>query len=46
MTAHFIGGCVIGDSADSGVIDPYHRVYGYHPSAGQAAPSSPGLLRE
>jgi cholesterol oxidase len=29
MTAHFIGGCVIGDSADSGVIDPYHRVYGY-----------------
>ena len=29
MTAHFIGGCIIGDSADSGVIDPYHRVYGY-----------------
>jgi cholesterol oxidase len=29
MTAHFLGGAVIGDSADSGVIDPYHRVYGY-----------------
>ncbi|MFC9977662.1 FAD-dependent oxidoreductase [Spirillospora sp. NPDC127200] len=28
-TAHFIGGCVIGDSPDSGVIDPYHRVYGH-----------------
>ncbi len=29
LTAHFVGGCVIGDSANSGVIDPYHRVYGY-----------------
>jgi cholesterol oxidase len=29
MTAHFIGGCVIGDSAATGVIDPYHRLYGY-----------------
>jgi cholesterol oxidase len=29
MTAHFIGGCVIGDGADSGVVDPYHRVYGH-----------------
>ena len=29
MTAHFIGGCVIGDSAQTGVVDPYHRVYGY-----------------
>ncbi|MFC6884326.1 GMC oxidoreductase [Actinomadura yumaensis] len=29
LTAHFLGGCVIGDSADSGVIDPYHRVYGH-----------------
>ena len=29
MTAHFIGGCTIGDSPDTGVIDPYHRVYGY-----------------
>ncbi|NEA34155.1 GMC family oxidoreductase [Streptomyces sp. SID13031] len=29
MTAHFIGGCAIGDSAATGVVDPYHRVYGY-----------------
>jgi cholesterol oxidase len=29
MTAHFIGGCTIGDSPENGVIDPYHRVYGY-----------------
>jgi cholesterol oxidase len=29
MTAHFIGGCAIGDSPDTGVIDPYHRVYGH-----------------
>ncbi|MGD6752318.1 GMC oxidoreductase [Streptomyces sp. BH105] len=29
LTAHFLGGCAIGDSAESGVIDPYHRVYGH-----------------
>ena len=29
MTAHFIGGCPIGDSAETGVIDAYHRLYGY-----------------
>ena len=29
LTAHFIGGCTIGDSADTGVIDPFHRVYGH-----------------
>jgi cholesterol oxidase len=29
MTAHFIGGCAIGDSAATGVVDAYHRVYGY-----------------
>jgi len=29
MTAHFLGGAVIGESADSGVIDPYHRVFGH-----------------
>ena len=29
MTAHFLGGCVIGDSPESGVIDPYQRLYGY-----------------
>lgn len=29
MTAHFVGGCVIGADPDHGVIDPYHRVYGH-----------------
>ncbi len=29
MTAHILGGAVIGDSPETGVIDPYHRVYGY-----------------
>jgi len=29
MTAHFVGGAVISDSAETGVIDPYHRVHGY-----------------
>ncbi|MFE0734061.1 GMC oxidoreductase [Streptomyces sp. NPDC058855] len=29
LTAHFLGGCPIGADADSGVIDPYHRLYGH-----------------
>ena len=29
FTAHFVGGCVIGDSDATGVIDPYHRVWNY-----------------
>ncbi len=29
LTAHFIGGCTIGDSAETGVVDPYQRMYGY-----------------
>ena len=29
MTAHIIGGCVIGDGPETGVIDGYHRVHGY-----------------
>ena len=28
-TAHILGGCCIGDSKDSGVIDARHRVFGY-----------------
>jgi cholesterol oxidase len=28
-TAHFLGGCPIGDSPTTGVVDPYHRLYGY-----------------
>jgi cholesterol oxidase len=29
LTAHFLGGAAIGDSPENGVIDPYHRAYGY-----------------
>ena len=29
MTAHIIGGCPIGDSPETGVLDPWQRVYGY-----------------
>jgi len=29
MTAHCIGGCVMGESAETGVIDAQHRVFGY-----------------
>ncbi|WP_106849937.1 GMC oxidoreductase [Blastococcus sp. Marseille-P5729] len=29
LTAHFLGGCAIGDSPATGVIDAYHRVYGH-----------------
>ncbi|MFD4292045.1 FAD-dependent oxidoreductase [Rhodococcus sp. NPDC058505] len=29
LTAHFLGGAVIGSDPGHGVIDPYHRVYGY-----------------
>ena len=29
LTAHFIGGCAIGDAPATGVIDPYQRVYGH-----------------
>jgi cholesterol oxidase len=29
MTAHFIGGVVIGSSPENGVIDGWHRVFGY-----------------
>ncbi|MFD6753830.1 FAD-dependent oxidoreductase [Micromonospora gifhornensis] len=29
MTAHILGGAVIGATPETGVIDPYHRVYGH-----------------
>ncbi|MGY0007944.1 FAD-dependent oxidoreductase [Micromonospora sp. I033] len=29
MTAHILGGAVIGDSPERGVVDPYHRVHGH-----------------
>ncbi|MFE7616813.1 GMC oxidoreductase [Streptomyces sp. NPDC057496] len=29
LTAHFLGGCPIGATAEDGVIDPYHRLHGH-----------------
>ncbi|CAB4912672.1 MAG: FAD-dependent oxidoreductase [Actinobacteria bacterium] len=29
MTAHFLGGCAIGATPETGVVDAYHRVHGY-----------------
>ncbi len=29
LTAHFIGGCTIGESPEAGVIDPFQRVFGH-----------------
>ncbi len=29
LTAHFIGGCTIGETPETGVIDPFHRVFNY-----------------
>ncbi|MEE4490927.1 GMC family oxidoreductase [Streptomyces sp. BE230] len=29
LTAHFLGGCPIGATADEGVVDPYHRLFGH-----------------
>jgi len=29
LTAHFIGGCTIGESPETGVIDPFQRMYGH-----------------
>jgi len=46
MTAHFLGGCVIGDTPESGVVDPYHRMYGHpglHVVDGSAISANPGV---
>ena len=46
MTAHFLGGCVIGASPSEGVVDPWHRAYGYdglHILDGSAVPANPGV---
>jgi cholesterol oxidase len=29
FTAHFVGGCVVGEDESKGVIDAYHRVFNY-----------------
>ena len=46
MTAHILGGAVIGDSPATGVVDAYHRVYGYpglHVVDGSAVPANLGV---
>jgi cholesterol oxidase len=46
MTAHILGGATIGESPDTGVIDAYHRVYGYdglHVVDGAAVPANLGV---
>ena len=45
LTAHLIGGAVIGATSADGVIDPYHRVYGHpglHVVDGAAVPATLG----
>ncbi|MBJ8342652.1 GMC family oxidoreductase [Antrihabitans sp. YC3-6] len=45
-TAHYIGGCVIGDSPETGVVDPYQRVYGHpglHVADGSAVTANLGV---
>lgn len=46
MTAHFVGGAPISDSPEAGVIDPYHRVWGYdglHVTDGAAVTANLGV---
>jgi cholesterol oxidase len=45
-TAHILGGCCMGQSADEGVIDAYHRVFGYdglYVVDGSAISANPGV---
>ncbi|MFB7842558.1 GMC oxidoreductase [Microbacterium sp. NPDC056052] len=46
LTAHFLGGAVLSDAPERGVVDPYHRVWG-HPGLsvvdGSAVPANPGV---
>ena len=46
LTAHILGGCVIGKDARNGVIDPDHQVYGYKNLLvcdGSAISANPGV---
>jgi cholesterol oxidase len=46
LTAHILGGCVIGKDAASGVIDSDHRVFGYqnlYVCDGSAISANPGV---
>ena len=46
LTAHFLGGAVLSEAPEHGVVDPYHRVWG-HPGLsvvdGSAVPANPGV---
>jgi cholesterol oxidase len=45
-TAHILGGCCMGDSPDTGVIDAQHRVFGYdglYIVDGAAVSANPGV---
>jgi cholesterol oxidase len=45
-TAHILGGCCMGDSKETGVIDPKHRVFGYEGLwviDGSAISANPGV---
>jgi cholesterol oxidase len=45
-TAHILGGCCMGDSIDTGVIDRDHRVFGYdglYVMDGSAVSANPGV---
>lgn len=46
LTAHFIGGCAIGTSPETGVVDPYQRVFGHpglHVADGSAISANLGV---
>jgi cholesterol oxidase len=46
VTAHILGGCVIGATPDEGVIDPTHQVHGYpglYVVDGSAIPANVGV---
>lgn len=46
MTAHFLGGCVIADNAENGVVDPYLRAFGVpglHILDGSTLSANPGV---
>lgn len=45
LTAHILGGATIGSSPDTGVVDPYHRVFGHaglHVYDGSVVPANLG----
>jgi cholesterol oxidase len=46
LTAHFLGGAVIGSDPSTGVVDPWHRVWNYpglHVVDGAAVSANPGV---